>query len=223
MRDYVSWRSVAFITPTAVRSSISCAPQRRAVVGSASSKCSLSAPSGHTRLLLLTVASAAAIVLAQTDSAHAYGLLDGRLEKCRGDLACISTTSVGNPSKFGAPWSYRPETDDADKAWTSLKQVLGTGKDGGRIVESRDGPQVYYLRAEFPSPFRGTDDVEFTLIKDEALVTYRSASREAFFLYPLQTPINFDKNKSRLSDIRLRLGWEEFAGFNVFGVDKFAD
>lgn len=77
--------------------------------------------------------------------------------------------------------------------------------------------RIYYLRAEFPSAFRGTDDVEFRLIKDEALVTYRSASREAIFVYPLQTPINTNKNRNRLVDIRRALGWEEFSGFNLFG------
>lgn len=77
---------------------------------------------------------------------------------------------------------------------------------------------MYYLHAEFPSAFRGVDDVEFRLIKNDALVTYRSASREAIFVYPLQTPINTNKNRNRLLDIRRALGWEEFSGFNIFGL-----
>ncbi|CAN8064972.1 unnamed protein product [Agarophyton chilense] len=153
------------------------------------------------------------------DHSLAYGLVQGRLDKCRGDMPCVSTASVANPSKFGAPWTYRPQTDDADAAWHALKAALEASRDRGRIVESVDGPQLYYLRAEFPSSFRGVDDVEFRLIPEEALVTYRSASREAIFLYPLQTPINTDKNKTRLLDVRQALGWDEFAGFNVFGVD----
>lgn len=126
---------------------------------------------------------------------------------------------MGNPSKFGPPWSYQPETDDADVAWASLKEAVAASKDKGQIVEVSDGPGEYYLRAEFPSSFKGTDDVEFRLMKKDSLVTYRSASREAIFLYPLQTPINTDKNKTRLLDIRQALGWEEFAGFNVFGAE----
>lgn len=95
-----------------------------------------------------------------------------------------------------------------------------SSRDKGAIVESVDGPELYYLRAEFPSAFRGTDDVEFRLVTKDALVTYRSASREAIFVYPLQTPINTDKNKSRLEDIRKALGWEEFGAFNVFMGEK---
>lgn len=152
----------------------------------------------------------------------AYGLFNGRLEKCRGDLPCISTSSVGNPSKFGPPWSFQPETDDPDIAWASLKSAIQQSKDSGKIVDVSDGPEVYYLRAEFPSAFRGVDDVEFRMVKEDALVTYRSASREAIYVYPLQTPINTDKNRTRLLDIRRALGWEEFAGFNVFGIGNDA-
>lgn len=169
---------------------------------------------------LVGLAAVGAVV--GTQSANAYGLVNGRLEKCRGDMPCISTTSVGNPSKFGPPWSYQPETDDVNVAWQSLKRAVEENKDKGKTVESMDGPEEYYLRAEFPSSFKGIDDVEFRLLKKDSLVTYRSASREALFVYPLQTPINIDKNKTRLLDIRQKLGWEEFAGFNVFGT-KFKE
>lgn len=152
--------------------------------------------------------------------AGAYGLEDGRLAKCRGDAPCVSTSSVGNPSKFGPPWSYQPETGDASIAWASLKRAIAENIDGGTIVESLDGPNDYYLRAEFPSTWRGIDDVEFRLIKSDSLVTYRSASREAIFIYPLQTPINTNKNKKRLEDIRSALGWEEFAGNELYNRDK---
>lgn len=150
------------------------------------------------------------------DSAQAYGLTNGRLEKCRGDMPCISTTSVGNPVKFGPPWSYQPLTDDADVAWAALKRAIEQNRDRGSIVESIDGPAEYYLRAEFPSSFRGIDDVEFRLVRNDALVTYRSASREAIFIYPLQTPINTDKNRTRLEEIRAALGWEEFGGAELY-------
>lgn len=167
------------------------------------------------RIAALTAAAIAAGTFCFANNAGAYGMASGRLEKCRGDIPCVSTTSVGNPSKFGPPWSYQPETDNADTAWTSLKHALTENQDKGTIVESIDGPDEYYLRAEFPSSVRGIDDVEFRLMKKDALVTYRSAAREAIFIYPLQTPIDFGKNKNRLLDIRTTLGWEEFSGFNV--------
>lgn len=152
----------------------------------------------------------------RVDPTQAYGLEAGRLAKCRGDNPCISTSSVGNPSKFGPPWSYQPQTDSPDLAWQSLKSAILSIKDKGVIVESIDGPNTYYLRAEFPSTWKGTDDVEFRLITSDALVTYRSASREAIFIYPLQTPINTNKNKNRLEEIRNALGWEEFAGDQLY-------
>jgi len=161
----------------------------------------------------------AAVAANSIDPANAFGLIKGRLEKCRGDTPCVSTTSVGNPVKFGPPWSYQPQTDNADVAWMALKRAIESSRDNGSIKESIDGPDEYYLRAEFPSSFRGIDDVEFRLIKEDDLVTYRSASREAIFIYPLQTPINTDKNKTRLLDIRQSLGWEEFGGYNLFSTD----
>lgn len=157
-------------------------------------------------------AAAVALVSSSPGEGHAVGLEKGRLEKCRGDVPCISTTSVGNPSKFGPPWSYQPQTDDADVAWASLKKAVEENKDHGVIVDSVDGPKTYYMHAEFPSSVRGTDDIEFRLVKSDSLVTYRSASREAIYIYPIQTPINLEKNKTRLEDIRRDLGWEEFSG-----------
>lgn len=167
------------------------------------------------------VVGAVALALAGSaaDPANAYGLINARLEKCKGDSPCVSTSSVGNPSKFGPPWSYQPQTEDAQVAWRSLKDVVETSRDKGVIVESIDGPDTFYMRAEFPAAFgKGIDDVEFRLVKADSLVTYRSASRDAIYLYPLQTPINTNKNFTRLLDIRQALGWEEFAGFNLFGT-----
>lgn len=176
---------------------------------------------GRAAVLAAAAATAAAVVMGGTISnVEAVGLEKGRLEKCRGDVPCISTTSVGNPSKFGPPWSYRPQTDDADTAWQALKVAVGANVDGGTIVEVSDGPKEYYLHAEFPSTWRGIDDVEFRLVKGDALVTYRSASREAIFIYPLQTPINTNKNKNRLEEIRRSLGWEEFAGEELYERSK---
>lgn len=161
----------------------------------------------------VAAAAATLAVLSSPDIALAYGLTrDGRLEKCRGDEACVSTSSVSNPSKFGPPWTYEPQTNSAAEAWSALKVAVTTCKDSGTIVESRDGPKDFYLRAEFPSFAKGIDDVEFRLVPDDYLVTVRSCSREAVFIYPLQTPIDNGKNKSRLKDIRTILGWGELDG-----------
>ena len=91
-----------------------------------------------------------------------------------------------------------------------------------KIIESIDGPELYYLRAEFPATGLdgilnkgNVDDVEFKLIPDEGLVTYRSASREVFYLYPLQRPVDIGNNKKRLERIRLDLGWEELESPNL--------
>lgn len=157
--------------------------------------------------------AAAIAVLSSPDIVSAYGLgKDGRLQKCRGDEACVSTSSVSNPSKFGPPWTYEPQTNSPAEAWTALKAAIVASKDNGVIVESRDGPKDFYLRAEFPSFPKGVDDVEFRLVPDDYLVTVRSCSREALFVYPLQTPIDNGKNKSRLKEIRLILGWSELDG-----------
>lgn len=167
-------------------------------------------------LALLSAACVAASLSTHPLPVHAFGLEAGRLAKCRGDVPCISTSSVGNPSKFGPPWSYQPQTDDPDVAWRALKSAVLSNRDPGVIVESVDGPQLYYMRAEFPSTWKGIDDVEFRLITTDALVTYRSASREAIFIYPLQTPINTNKNKNRLEEIRNFLGWEEFEASQIY-------
>lgn len=164
----------------------------------------------------VAVAAASVALLCMPDFAFAAGLTaEGRLDRCKGDEACISTSSVGNPVKFAPPWTYESQTFDADTAWASLKQAILQIKDPGIIVESRDGPTDFYVRAEFPSFTlfgKGIDDVEFKLLPADKIVTVRSASREAIFIYPIQTPINTGKNKTRLQNIRTVLGWPELDG-----------
>lgn len=172
------------------------------------------------RLSGLQAATAVGVIAASivtcADPTLGYGLVDGRLQKCRGDDPCVSTTSVGNPTKFGAPWSYTTQTDDGDVAWESLKQAVAKNSDGGTIVDISEDPSssTYYLRAEFPSFIRGIDDVEFKLMKKDKLVLYRSSAREPIYVYPIQAPINSNKNRTRLADIRDALGWVEDAAFD---------
>lgn len=100
----------------------------------------------------VAVAAASVALLCSPDFALAAGLTSaGRLDRCKGDEACISTSSVGNPVKFAPPWTYESQTNDAETAWASLKEAIVGIKDPGVIVESQDGPKDFYVRAEFPS------------------------------------------------------------------------
>lgn len=161
---------------------------------------------------VLASAATAALVALLLTTAPAPTFAAPRLEKCAGDSACVSTSSVNNPSKFAPPWTYETATSSADQAWASLKAAVSSSPDNGVIVDASDGPDDYYLRAEFPSYLRGTDDVEFRLMSNDSLVTVRSCSREAIFIYPIQAPINTGKNKTRLEAIRTSLGWPQLDG-----------
>lgn len=105
----------------------------------------------------VAVAVVAASLLGPPDVGAAANESALRFPKCRGDEACISTSSVANPSKFGPPWTYEPQTNDPSVAWASLKEAVQKNNDKGTVVESRDGPNDYYLRAEFPSFLRGIE------------------------------------------------------------------
>lgn len=180
-------------------------------------RCALTPPraadAAWRRVATAGAAAALAAALLSPAPGGAYGLVNGRLEKCRGDDACISTSSVGNPSKFGAPWTWQTETSDASAAWQSLIAAVEANRDGGTIMEMEEGPKIAYLRAEFPSWPRGIDDVEFRMVKSDSIVTYRSSAREPVYVYPIQTPLNNDHNRARLLEIRTALGWEELTGF----------
>ena len=127
------------------------------------------------------------------------------LAKCPAASNCISSTSVGNPSKYGAPWSFAEVTDDPQAAWRSLQEALQQ-QPHVQIVESDD----VYVHAVLPSrfPSRGTDDLEFLMRPEERLVLYRSASRDTQYIYPFAQPLSdFGHHQRRLEEIRGRLGW----------------
>ncbi|KAJ8902158.1 hypothetical protein NDN08_006566 [Rhodosorus marinus] len=94
--------------------------------------------------------------------ASAVGIKNGRLEECKAEQNCISTSSIRNASKFGAPWSYLPLTGDPKAAWNSLIEVLEELPDATIITTTNN-----YILAEFPGFPRGIDDLEFLLNDNE--------------------------------------------------------
>ena len=71
----------------------------------------------------------------------------------------------------------------------------------------------FYLRAQGKSevPENGVDDVEFRMLDEQPpRALFRTASRQALFVYPLQQPVpNQRSHADRLEQIRLRVGWEQ--------------
>jgi len=139
---------------------------------------------------------------------------DNRVGGCAADEACVATSAIRNPSKYGPPW--RPgsslEAGDQARSWRAVVAAV-TEEPGLKIVEQ--DATVPYLRAEataaVPPDGSGTDDVEFVLRQDDGVrLLYRSATRQAVFVYPLQQPVaNQQSHIRRLASIRARLGWEE--------------
>jgi len=111
-----------------------------------------------------------------------------------------------------APWTYLPQTSDANIAWDSLKHAIKELPEC-TIVELDETTR--YIHAEFPAflPNR-IDDVEFRLNEKEELVFFKSATRgDPVYVYPIIQPVgDFGKNQKRLEAIRQDLGWGEIGG-----------
>jgi len=137
---------------------------------------------------------------------------EGRVAGCAADEACIGTSALRSPSKYGPPWepSSAAEATDVSRAWRSVVAAVEEEPDL-KIADRDDG--MLYLRAvgQATVPPDGTDDVEFRLTKDGGIrLLYRSATRQSVFLYPLQQPVaNQESHAKRLLSIRRRLGWAE--------------
>lgn len=88
------------------------------------------------------------------------------------------------PAQFSAPWDYTISTPNAADAWKKLKAEIEADSTL-KIVEADD--KKFYLRAEGTSkvPSTGIDDVEFLLVPDQKILTYRSASRENVYVCEL--------------------------------------
>jgi uncharacterized protein (DUF1499 family) len=150
-----------------------------------------------------------------------FGLTaDARLNGCSADEACVGTSAVRNPSKYAPPWSppkVSPESTNAARAWRAVVGAVNE-EESLTLVERDD--ERRYLRAVGTSavPSDGQDDVEFVLRESPVNLLYRSATRQAVFVYPLQQPLaNQKSHVERLASIRARLGWEE-AGLPTDGA-----
>lgn len=133
----------------------------------------------------------------------------------------VSTSAIRNPAAYMAPWSYLPETSNANTAWESLMAALQQ-QQSPPLQLDRDvrTDTYYYLHATIPTPQQPpgsggvmlVDDVEFVLRPDENLVLFRSASRTSIFVYPLLQPVSDrQSHRKRLQALRQRLGWSELS------------
>jgi uncharacterized protein (DUF1499 family) len=135
---------------------------------------------------------------------------DARLSGIAATENGVSTSAVKNPSRFSPPWTYLTETSDGAKAWQSLTRAIQQVDPDLQIVERTDKYMHCVAPTKFPVGLDSFDDLEFLLRADDNVVLYRSASRVAIFVYPIQQPVS-DRNSNlqRLEKIRDILGWDE--------------
>ena len=119
----------------------------------------------------------------------------------------VSTSAIKNPSRYTPPWLYSTETDNAARAWTSLRTVVLSWPDVRTVSATEDYLHVTVPTAQ-PPGIQSLDDLEFLLRPDDNLVLVRSASRTSVFVYPLTQPVSDgNSNLQRLEKIRKTLGW----------------
>lgn len=137
-----------------------------------------------------------------------FGLVDGRLLKCKAKSNCISTSSISSVDKYARPWSFSSSKTPTEE-FSTIESII-KGDSFLKLVES--DPSKMYIHAEAKSAFPpdGIDDLEFLVIGPDHLITYRSNSR---ILVPLGTDIVGDggANRNRLSSIQQKLGVAEMA------------
>jgi len=115
---------------------------------------------------------------------HNLGAKGGFLAACPGTPNCVSSQADDEQHRI-APLIF---SDDPDRAFDILKQVLGRRRDA-KITEELPG----YLRVELRT-LLFVDDGEFLLDRTRKAIQVRSASRIGYS--------DLGKNRSRLEDIR---------------------
>mmetsp|Transcript_25465 Transcript_25465/g.33251 ORF Transcript_25465/g.33251 Transcript_25465/m.33251 type:complete len:253 (+) Transcript_25465:102-860(+) len=143
---------------------------------------------------------------------------NGRLASCPQTGNCLSTSSIKSLEKFSPPWTFESTGESPETAWKNL--ISAVENDPLLKLEEVDNNKLY-LRATAKSavPPSGLDDVEFLLIPEDKVVTYRSASREVVYLGPIAVS-DGGANKNRLDGLRFKLGWGEVAGFQLGDKQK---
>lgn len=145
-----------------------------------------------------------------------------RLGACEPIQNCVATSSTTSPSKSATPWQFAAEPD---AAWDALLAAVRARAEVVAMDSGTSPTARRYLRAEVASvtPPGSIDVLEFLLDPVERTVFYRSATRDTYFVYPLQTPISDNgTNRKRLDGIRAALGWAEVRtdlDLSAYGLD----
>lgn len=131
-----------------------------------------------------------------------YGLIKGRVQKCKTLSNCISTSSVNSLDKYSRPWEF---TGDGDKMYSDLIKVVS---DDPYLKLADKDDSLHYLRAEAKSavPPTGTDDLEFIVNSADHIITYRTNSRDVIVAGVDNVISDAGSNRNRLENIRRKLG-----------------
>lgn len=133
-------------------------------------------------VLLVLGAGRFFLLVQQSKSGTAPGLVDGVLSPCPASPNCVSSEAGTDESHAVAPLPL--------DVWEQLPGVIES--EGGKIIVSRDS----YIAAEFSTPVLGfVDDVEFRKAQDTVQV--RSASRVGYS--------DLGANKKRVEALRAAL------------------
>lgn len=145
-------------------------------------------------------------IAADTTSELNYGIVKGRLLKCKTQSNCISSTSVNSVEKYGRPWEYSTTADDV---FNRISTLIQTDKSLDLKLVEQDKTQNY-IRAEGKSAFppNGVDDVEFQVKDADKIVSYRSNSRDAIKAGTQLIP-DGGANKNRMMTMRKKLALRE--------------
>eukprot|EP01038_Epipyxis_sp_PR26KG_P004798 gene4798-6725_t len=142
--------------------------------------------------------------IAADNNTPQFGLMKGRLMRCKPKSNCISSTSVNSLEKYGRPWEF---STTSSEMFNRLMNVIKSDS-GLQIVES--DLNSLYIRAEGKSTFppNGIDDVEFLINDVDKIVAYRSNSRE---IISAGSEIVTDggNNRNRMNNLKSKLGLRE--------------